>query len=169
MGDNETVVGGTLPQRMTSCLQTMDVFLQQPHPVLSSLVLAEKRKGNDGGSQTELLQAVANILGKLIRLKRKKYVNVIFNRNSALSGIKDVSSVNENSSLGDLGMDSLMGAEIKQTLERNYDIVLSAQEIRGLTFGKLNAMTKQESAGESAPGTAEGIEVCNERKIPQKN
>nr|CAI5827467.1 unnamed protein product [Callosobruchus analis] len=34
-------------------------------------------------------------------------------------------------------MDSLMGAEIKQTLERNYDLVLSAQEIRALTFGKL--------------------------------
>ncbi|KAL0271260.1 UNVERIFIED_CONTAM: hypothetical protein PYX00_008407 [Menopon gallinae] len=136
MGDNETVVGGTLPQRMTSCLQTMDVFLQQPHPVLASMVLAEKRKGGDGASQTGLLEAVANILG-----------------------IKDVSSVNENSSLGDLGMDSLMGAEIKQTLERNYDLVLSAQEIRGLTFGKLSAMTKQETTSESPAGGAGDGEV----------
>lgn len=40
------------------------------------------------------------------------------------------------------GMDSLMGAEIKQTLERNYDVVMSAPEIRQLTFGKLKALGK---------------------------
>lgn len=33
-----------------------------------------------------------------------------------------------------------MGAEIKQTLERNYDVVMSAQEIRQLSFGKLKAL-----------------------------
>jgi fatty acid synthase len=54
-----------------------------------------------------------------------------------VSGIKDVSTVNGQSTLADLGMDSLMGAEIKQTLERNYDLVLSAQEIRSLTFARL--------------------------------
>lgn len=63
MGDNETVVGGTLPQRMNSCLATMDNFLQQPHPVLASMVLAEKRRGGDTGSQVGLLNAVGNILG----------------------------------------------------------------------------------------------------------
>ena len=42
--------------------------------------------------------------------------------------------------LADLGMDSIMGAEVKQVLERNYDIVLSAQEIRGLTMAKLSAL-----------------------------
>lgn len=52
-------------------------------------------------------------------------------------GIKDTSNIPASSSLGDLGMDSLMGSEIKQTLERSYDIVLTTQEIRGLTFGKL--------------------------------
>ena len=63
MGDNETVVGGTLPQRMSSCLATMDNFLQQPHPVLASMVLAEKRRAGDAGSQVGLLEAVGNILG----------------------------------------------------------------------------------------------------------
>lgn len=114
MGNNETEVGGTLPQRMTSCLTTMDTFLQQPHPVLASMVLAEKHKPTDGQGQVGLLEAVGNILG-----------------------IKDVKTVNPNNSLADLGMDSLMGTEIKQTLERNYDIILSPQEIRGLTFAKL--------------------------------
>lgn len=64
MGDNETVVGGTLPQRMTSCLATMDHFLQQPHPVLASMVLAERRKAGADTNQVGLLEAVANILGE---------------------------------------------------------------------------------------------------------
>ncbi|XP_060535886.1 fatty acid synthase [Cylas formicarius] len=114
MGGNDTEVGGTLPQRMPSCLNTIDVFLQQPHAVVASMVLAEKRKAAGGANQVSLIDAVANILG-----------------------IKDASTVAPSATLADLGMDSLMGAEIKQTLERNYDLVLSAQEIRGLTFGKL--------------------------------
>ncbi|XP_066991506.2 fatty acid synthase [Anabrus simplex] len=131
MGDNETVVGGTLPQRMSSCLATMDNFLQQPHPVLASMVLAEKRRsGSDSGSQVSLLDAVANILG-----------------------IKDVKTMSMQATLADLGMDSLMGAEIKQTLERNYDLVLSAQEIRNLSFGRLAELSL--GAGETeAPATS---------------
>ncbi|CAG9818816.1 unnamed protein product [Phaedon cochleariae] len=114
MGGNDTEVGGTLPQRMSSCLTTMDVFLQQPHSVVASMVLAEKKKGAGGGAQVSLTDAVGNILG-----------------------IKDASTVTPSATLADMGMDSLMGAEIKQTLERNYDLVLSAQEIRALTFGRL--------------------------------
>ena len=115
LGDNDTVVGGTLPQRMVSCLQTMDLFMQQPHAVLASMVIAEKRKADASGG-VSLISAVANILG-----------------------LKDTKNVNDGASLADLGMDSLMGAEIKQTLERNFDMVLSAQEIRQLTFGMLKS------------------------------
>lgn len=63
MGGNDTVVGGTLPQRMPSCLNTIDNFLQQPDPVLASLVLAEKRKAGGESSSIGVLDAVANILG----------------------------------------------------------------------------------------------------------
>lgn len=114
MGNNETEVGGTLPQRMASCLQTMDHFMQQPHPVLASMVLAEKNKRKSDEGNVSLTDAVANILG-----------------------IKDTNNLSMIVTLADLGMDSIMGAEIKQTLERTYDLVLSAQEIRALTFGKL--------------------------------
>jgi len=116
-GGNDTEVGGTLPQHMSSCLATMDIFLQQPHPVLASSVLAEKHKTNDS-NKADLVATIANILG-----------------------VKDVNTINPNNSLADLGMDSLMGTEIKQTLERNYDIVLSAQEIRVLTFAKLQELS----------------------------
>lgn len=126
LGDNDTVIGGTLPQRMTSCLQTMDLFLQQPHPVLASMVVAEKRKSDQSGA-VSLIACVANILG-----------------------LRDTKNVQDSASLADLGMDSLMGAEIKQTLERNFDIVMGAQEIRQLTFGHLKELS----------GGADGNEVA---------
>ena len=64
MGDNDTVIGGTLPQRITSCLSTLDVFLNQPHPVMSSFVLAERQvKSNSDQSGTDVAQSVAHVLG----------------------------------------------------------------------------------------------------------
>lgn len=41
-----------------------------------------------------------------------------------------MSQLDIHASLGDLGLDSLMGVEIKQALERDYDIVLSMKDIR---------------------------------------
>lgn len=66
MGTNDTVIGGTLPQRIASCLEVLDLFLSQPHPVLSSFVLAEKKAAapRDGSSQKDLVKAVAHILGE---------------------------------------------------------------------------------------------------------
>nr|XP_018905067.1 PREDICTED: fatty acid synthase [Bemisia tabaci]XP_018905075.1 PREDICTED: fatty acid synthase [Bemisia tabaci] len=145
-GDNEAVVGGTLPQRMSSCLAVMDNFLQQPHPVLASTVIAEKGRGASDGNQISLTDAVANILG-----------------------IKDTKTVNTSVSLADLGMDSLMGSEIKQTLERNYDVVLSAQEIRGLTFGKLLDLQSGGSSEPSAPAQSpskDGSQVQFNSSLP---
>jgi fatty acid synthase len=127
LGNNDTVVGGTLPQRMSSCLATMDLFLQQTFPVLASMVVAEKRKSDSAGG-VSLVNCIANILG-----------------------LKDTKNITDSATLADLGMDSLMGAEIKQTLERSFDLVLSAQEIRQLTFGEIK---KLENGGpESRPET----------------
>ena len=58
-----------------------------------------------------------------------------------MSGVKDVSSISVDTSLGDLGLDSLMGVEIKQTLERDHDLVLSTTEIRQLTITKLQELS----------------------------
>jgi len=49
--------------------------------------------------------------------------------------------VSQKSSLAELGMDSMMAVEIKQTLEREFDLFLTAQEIRSLTFEKLIKMS----------------------------
>lgn len=144
MGGNDTVVGGTLPQRMASCLSAFDVFLQHPQPVLASMVLAEKRRGGSGGSnQVSLIDAVANILG-----------------------IKDTKNINASATLADLGMDSLMGAEIKQTLERNYDLVLSVGEIRTLTVKKLQEFQKE--SGEAATEAPNGATIAGNDQVCTK-
>jgi len=76
-----------------------------------------------------------------------------------LAGIKDASSISADLTLGDLGLDSLMGVEIKQTLERDYDISMSAKEIRALTFAKLDQLSTStpQSAGDSAPPASEAV------------
>ena len=53
----------------------------------------------DGDNKRNLVDAVCHILG-----------------------VKDPSSINPESSLGELGLDSLMGVEVKQTLERDYEV-----------------------------------------------
>lgn len=136
LGDNDTVIGGTLPQRMVSCLQTMDIFMQQPHPVLASMVVAEKRKADTTGG-VSLVSCIANILG-----------------------LKDTKNISDASTLADLGMDSLMGAEIKQTLERNYDLVLSAPEIRQLTFSKLKVLESGGGADSTGTSAAQSNDIA---------
>uniref|UniRef100_A0A8C7S0I9 Fatty acid synthase n=1 Tax=Oncorhynchus mykiss TaxID=8022 RepID=A0A8C7S0I9_ONCMY len=102
MGGNDVVVGGTLPQRITSCLEVLDRFL-------------------------------CSIL-----------VPFWYSRS-----VRDVSSLNADASLADLGLDSLMGVEVRQTLERDYDIVMAMREIRQLTINKLRELSSQPA------GTAE--------------
>lgn len=66
MGGNDAVIGGTLPQRMASCLEVLDRFLSQQWAVMSSFVLAERvqvAKG-EGSGQRDLVETVAHILGK---------------------------------------------------------------------------------------------------------
>ncbi|MCQ7632684.1 SDR family NAD(P)-dependent oxidoreductase, partial [Salmonella enterica] len=131
MGTNDTVIGGTLPQRIASCMEVLDLFLSQPHAVLSSFVLAEKKTvaQGDGEGQRDLVKAVAHILG-----------------------IRDLSGVNLNSTLADLGLDSLMGVEVRQILEREHDLVLPMREVRQLTLQKLQELSSK--AGVSSEPTA---------------
>ncbi|KAI6188362.1 Fatty acid synthase [Aphelenchoides besseyi] len=133
MGDNNTVVGGTLPQRMPSCLSALDQFLSWNHPIVSSYVKADSngKRSSTGGN---LLQTIAHILG-----------------------VNDISQINPDANLGDLGLDSLMGVEIKQALERDYDITLSMKEIRTLTLNKLQRMA--ESGGQSSTALQANTEL----------
>lgn len=52
-------------------------------------------------------------------------------------GIQDPSSVKETSTLADLGMDSLMGVDIKQSIERGFGLSLTNSQIQQLKFSEL--------------------------------
>lgn len=47
-------------------------------------------------------------------------------------GISEPSQLDADANLGDLGLDSLMGVEIKQALERDYELVLSMKDVRNV-------------------------------------
>lgn len=62
--------------------------------------------------------------------------------------------MNMTATLAELGMDSLMGAEIKQALERNFDTVLSVGDIRNLTMTKLLELQGGSAAATASSGAA---------------
>lgn len=105
-------IGGTLQQRITSCLYELDTLLTRPEPIVASMVVAEKRVGSSGNEN--IIETVMNIMG-----------------------IRDLKSISLGTTLSEMGMDSLMAVEIKQTLERDFDLVLTPQDLRALTFLKL--------------------------------
>ncbi|KAJ4448693.1 hypothetical protein ANN_00083 [Periplaneta americana] len=121
----ELVIGGTLQQRISSCLEVLDVLLAQSHPVVGSMVVAEKRAGR--GSYKDVVECVSSILG-----------------------IRDLKTVSHTTTLAELGMDSMTAVEIKQTLEREFEVLLTAQEIRSLTFGHLEKIAADRKQAKSA-------------------
>ncbi|CAH2232242.1 jg2964 [Pararge aegeria aegeria] len=127
--DVQLEIGGTLQQRISSCLLALDKFLKQDAVIVSSIVVAEKKAGGSGCGS--MVDAVALIMG-----------------------IKDLKTVSQQVSLAELGMDSMMAVEIKQTLEREFEIFLTAQDIRTLTFARLVELTAQKEAAASTAVTA---------------
>ncbi|KAK7080813.1 hypothetical protein SK128_019450 [Halocaridina rubra] len=122
LGDIE--VGGTKPQSVRSVLECLDILLLNSSPVVSSVCLATKSsKKSDGGKGGSIVKSVANILG-----------------------VKDLSKVPLEVTLGDLGLDSLMSVEVKQTLEREADLILTAAQVRELTLKMLQDMENEETS-----------------------
>lgn len=78
------------------------------------------------------------------KLTTRDIFNIIKENKIPFLGIRDISKIPLNVSLGDFGMDSLMAVEIKQTLEREADIVLSTEQIRDLTMGGIQALENKE-------------------------
>lgn len=58
------------------------------------------------------------------------------------TGIKDANTIDPEVSLAELGLDSLMGVEIKQLLERDFEVSLNSKEIRLLNMNKLHEFSK---------------------------
>ncbi|XP_044262250.1 fatty acid synthase-like [Tribolium madens] len=118
--NKELVIGGTLQQKISSCLNVLDQLLNQEDPIVSSMVVAEKRDKRIGGETP--VDAVCAILG-----------------------IKDIKTINQQSTLTELGMDSILGSEILQTLEKDFDIFIPAKDLRNMTFAKLVDLQNQKN------------------------
>lgn len=115
-------IGGTLQQRISSCLQEMDPLMTTAEPIVGSMVVAEKRVAGDG--KGNIIATVMNIMS-----------------------IRDIKSISMDATLSELGMDSLMAVEIKQTLEREFELFLTPQDLRSLTFMKLQELAESRDKG----------------------
>ncbi|XP_044764314.1 fatty acid synthase-like [Coccinella septempunctata] len=134
----EMEIGGTLQQRISSCLQVMDTFLKQKEAVIvSSMVVADKKSGS--GGMENIVDAIASTLG----IKKE--------------------SVSPHTTLAELGMDSMTAVEIKQTLEREFEVFLTAQDIRTLTFSRLEEIQQSKESNKGSEGADQklptGIEL----------
>ncbi|PRD27482.1 UNVERIFIED_CONTAM: Fatty acid synthase [Trichonephila clavipes] len=115
---SDVVISGTISQSIRSCLSALDKFLQQKHPVVLSCVpYIPPEMSSTETSKPSILFAVGKIFG-----------------------ISDISSINSEISLGELGMDSLIEVELRHLLEREYDLMLSVPEMRNLTIRKLRLL-----------------------------
>ncbi|GFO47692.1 fatty acid synthase-like [Plakobranchus ocellatus] len=127
-------VSGTIPQRIFSCMSALDQFLNQPQcTVVSSAVLEEKDSSKKEGAGSSQRINLVGTVGKIL-------------------GVKDTSAIDPETTLADLGLDSLMGVEIKQLLERDFDVHLNNREIRLLTMKKLQDMNGAEEEEEAGSG-----------------
>uniref|UniRef100_A0A182TZ62 Fatty acid synthase n=1 Tax=Anopheles melas TaxID=34690 RepID=A0A182TZ62_9DIPT len=127
-------IGGTLQQRLSSCIQVLDQLLTTTEPIVASMVVAEKRSSSGGAKN--IVEAVMNIMN-----------------------IRDMKSVSVESTLADIGMDSLMAVEIRQVLERDFDIILTPQDLRTLTFSKLQKLADAKTESETAEATTQQLQL----------
>ena len=118
MGGNDIEIAGSLPQRIKSCLEVLDRFLQSPETILSSHVMAIPKGRANLDKNIDLITKIYNILG-----------------------IKDHSNLSPNTTLAEMGMDSLTGTEVKQTLD-NEGYELSLQELRSVTVKRIIEMSQ---------------------------
>lgn len=127
-------IGGTLPQSIISCIEVLDDLLTSDDPIVSSMIVADKH-ANDSKK--------GNIIDMILKIM----------------GVRDRKTISMDSTLTQLGIDSLMGVEIAQLLERDFDMVLTSQEIRSLTLAQLEkrASSKNISKNDSNENGSEEV------------
>jgi len=154
-----------LRQKISSCLDVLDTFLLQSRPIVSSMFVDKKKASSFRFGN--MMETIANILSKYSHVD---YATCVLNyflytlhyiRHIILIDVKGMNKISKNTSLFELGMNSMMVVEIKQILERKFDIFFTAQEIRTLTFGKLIEMSNTNiDRDNTQPGNS--IEIRNQ-------
>lgn len=143
LGGNDVIIGGTIPQRMPSCMATLGKLLCSPFSTCLS-VLPVSRSSGGSGERGNLVDAIMHVLG-----------------------IKDPSKVSDEATLGDLGLDSLMAVEIRQYIEREYDMTLNIQEIRSLTIAKIREINDGERPNKKASTDSAQTSSLDDQQRPE--
>mgnify|MGYP005984041169 FL=1 len=110
-GNTELSISGAQQQKISNCLEVLDRFLQQRHPIVSSFVISTKRR--NVSSVDGIIDVVADILG-----------------------IKNIKNVDPNRLLTELEMDSMTATEIVQNLKVDLRINLTPDQLHNLTLKK---------------------------------
>lgn len=120
-------IGGTLPQAIASCLEVLDRLLISTDAIVSSMVVADKHVSDTG---------------------KRNVIDIILK----IMGVRDRKSISMDSTLTQLGIDSLMGVEIQQVLERDFDVSFTSQDLRSLTLNQLEkrVMSKNSSGNDNS-------------------
>lgn len=121
IADEDVEIGGTWSQEIRSCLDSLDLLLSSSEPIVSSMVVADKKES--GSTKGDIIETILKIMG-----------------------LRDRKMVSMHAKLARLGIDSLMGVEIRQVLERDFNLALTAQELNSLNLADLERKVK--SSGE---------------------
>ncbi|EZA57700.1 Fatty acid synthase [Ooceraea biroi] len=141
--NKELIINGVQQQRISSCLEKLEEFLLQDQTVVSSMVVAKKDTST-----------CATMLYTLFSL--------------SFAAVRDIQTVSQHTSLAELGMDSIMSVEIKQSLERDFDMFLTARDIRNLTFAKLAEMRSKDVEETQEQGKGQETEVFDMHLLIRK-
>ncbi|KAL3210862.1 hypothetical protein MRX96_008605 [Rhipicephalus microplus] len=118
----------------------MDYCLSQKQPIVSCFVKSSPSAKQDSKNRQDLVQRLVHILG-----------------------IRDLSKTSPTVTLAELGIDSLMSVEMKQLLQRYFEVTMSAQDVRHFTVAQLKAIDESGNGRTPVPEVpppAETGQVC---------
>lgn len=125
-----------LIHQVHSVFETLERLLAHKKAACVASIVLPSFSGRSGGKEGagDLIKVISNVIG-----------------------LKDITLLDANATLGSLGIDSLIAVEVKQVIERILDISLSLKEVRDLTVAQIQQMArggsgqKQETVAEAAP------------------
>ncbi|XP_065218308.1 fatty acid synthase-like [Planococcus citri] len=103
------VIGGCGFQEIKSCLETLDCLMKHHYSIISSIIVGEKQT-----TDSDIVTKISNAMG-----------------------IKDLEAICLTWTLPELGMDSILGLEIKQIFETEFNTFFTSEELQSMTFAKL--------------------------------
>ena len=139
---NVESIAGTRLQPISSCLEALDVLLSSTSAVISCYVPAE--------------------ISSLVSPSRKQTRTAEDGFKTALCqiiGLRNPEQMSEDTTLGELGMDSVMSFEVTQLVEKDCGISLSKEELLSVKVGTLiekavGATLKPSTGSTTTPGTS---------------